>query len=103
MSGLAMVACGAGGVLVLSWLIISFLAPSSGRTVIEWIAATSMYLLLCTIFANLVSSALESGNSAALVAFGFLCALFGSGLAVSIAQTFMALGGSKKGQASATN
>jgi len=97
------VAYGAGGVLVLSWLIISFMAQNSGRTVIEWIATTSMYLLLCVLFVHLVSRALESGNNVALVAFGFLCALFGSGLAVSIAQSLMALGGPKKAEASATN
>jgi len=71
MDGLSMVAYGAGGVLVLSWLIISFMAQNSGRTVIEWIATTSMYL--------------------------------GSGLAISIAQSLMALGGSKREEASATN
>lgn len=103
MIDLSMVSYGAGGVLVLSWLIISFTAQSSSRTVIEWVAATSMYLLLCTIFVHMVSRSLESGNNVALVAFGFLCALFGSGFTVSFAQTCMALGGGKKQEASATN
>jgi len=103
MIDLSMVSYGAGGVLVLSWLIISFTGQSSSRTMIEWMATTSMYLLLCTIFVHMVSRSLESGNHVALVAFGFLCALFGSGLAVSTVQMFMSLGGGKKAEASATN
>ena len=40
MSWLAMVGTGAGGVLILSWLIICFTAASSRRTVVEWVAAS---------------------------------------------------------------
>ncbi len=103
MSLLATVGSAAGGLLILSWLVISFTAASSRRAVVEWIAATSMYLVLCSIFVSLVGRALESGNNAALFAFGFLCALFGAGLTVSLVQTVMAMGGESKDQASATN
>ena len=103
MSWLSMVGCGAGGFLVLSWLVISFTAPSSRRSVVEWLAATSMYLLLCSLFVHLVGRALESGNNVALGGFGFLCALFGSGLAVSTVRVFLAMGGQSKAQQSATN
>lgn len=103
MSGLAMVGCGAGGVLILSWLIICFTAPSARRTVVEWIAATSMYVLLCALFVNMLGGALESGSNVAVGAFGFLCALFGTGLAVSTVHALKAMGGRSDEQVSATN
>ena len=103
MSGLETVGYGAGVVLILSWLFISFKAAGPGRAVVEWVAATSMYLLLCSIFVHMLVRALQSGNNVALVAFGFLCALFGSGLAVSVTRTCMAMGGGTREQVSATN
>ncbi len=103
MSWLSMVGYAAGGFLILSWLAISFMAPSSRRSVVEWFSATSMYLLLVSLFVHMVGGALESGNNVALGGFGFLCVLFGSGLVVSTFHAFSAMSGKSQVQESATN
>jgi hypothetical protein len=90
-------------VLVVGWLVVSFSEPGPRRTVIEWISATAMYTLLLMLFTHLVRGAIESGNTFALVAFGFLCALFGGGLLVSLYQTITSLRGAGASGASTTN
>jgi heme/copper-type cytochrome/quinol oxidase subunit 3 len=103
MSWLSMVGYGAGGFLILSWLAISFMAPSSRRSVVEWFSATSMYLLLVSLFVHMAGRALESGNNVALIGFGFLCVLFGAGLVVSTFHAFTEMGGKTEARQSATN
>ena len=91
MSGVG-IAGGVGVALaVIAWLFVSFAAPSPKRTVVEWIGACGLYLALVSLFTRLSMRASESGSTAALVAFGFLLALFGSGLVVSLVQTALAL------------
>ena len=58
--------------------------PSPKRAVVEWLGACGLYLALVALFTNLSLRAQESGSTAALVAFGFLLALFGSGLAQAL-------------------
>ena len=103
MSTIAMVGWGAVAALVLGWLIISFTAPSPRRTVVEWLSACAMFVALISLFANLLLSAQASGSSVAVVAFGFLAAVFVCGLAVSLYQTFTSLGSGGSEQVSATN
>ncbi len=76
--------------MVLAWLFVSFTDPSPKRTVVEWFGACGLYLALVSLFTNLSLRAQESGSTAGLVAFGFLLALFGSGLVVSLVQTLLA-------------
>jgi hypothetical protein len=90
-------------VLVLGWLVVSFSEPSRTRTVVEWIAATSMYTLLFLLFAHLVRDAIEDDSNVRLVAFGFLCVLFAGGLVVGLYQTFAAWKGDGDSGSSATN
>ena len=80
-------------VVVIAWLFVSFTAPSERRTVVEWIGASGLYLALVALFTNLALRAQASGSTAALVGFGFLLALFASGLVVSVVQTLMAVRG----------
>jgi len=94
---------GSGTVLVVGWMICTFTAPSPKRVVVEWLSAAAMYVGLVTLFISLTMKAQASGNTFALVAFGFLCVMFGGGLVVSLWHTLAALGGESKGQASATN
>ena len=94
---------GSGSIVVVGWLICAFAAPSPRRAIVEWLSATGMYLGLATLFVSLTMKAQASGNTFALVAFGFLCVMFGGGLVVSLWHTLVALGGENKGQASATN
>jgi hypothetical protein len=79
------------GLVVVAWLFVSFTAASPRRAVIEWVGACGLYLALVSLFTRLSMRASESGSTAALVAFGFLLALFGSGLVVSLVQTALAI------------
>ena len=88
------------------WLVISFSQPSPRREVLEWTAAFFLYVSLCMLFLNLVLGALDSGNTIALIAFGFLGVIFVLGACVTLFNVVRALGrsgGATKPQASATN
>lgn len=94
---------GSGAVLVVGWMICTFAAPSPKRVIAEWLSATAMYVGLVTLFISLSIKAQASGNTFALVAFGFLCVMFGGGLVVALWHALVAMGGENKKQASATN
>jgi len=91
------------GILIVGWLVVSFSAPSPRRTVIEWFSATAMYVAILSIFVGLLRKAMASDSTVALVAFGFLCALFGGGLLVSIYQTIASTRGRSDSGPSATS
>ena len=76
--------------LILAWLFVSLSAPSPRRVVVEWLGACGLYLALVSLFTSLSLRAQASGSTAALLAFGFLLALFGSGFVVSLVQTLLA-------------
>lgn len=78
-------------VLIVGWLAVSFSRPSPRREIVEWVAACGLYLALLSLFVSLCMRAQASGSTPALVAFGFLVALFGSGLVVSLVQMLLAL------------
>jgi len=100
MGAIGMVGFGAVGLCVVLWLVISFSQPSPRRDVLEWLAATCLFLALATLFLNLV---LEAESTLARVAFGFLQFLFSAGCVVSLVNTFRAGRGSGKTQVSTTN
>ena len=81
------------GLLVLAWLIVSFLAPGKTRSRVAWVAATCMYVALLGLFVNLFQSALREESTLGMIAFGFLCALFTGGLVVSTVRTVGELAG----------
>ena len=87
-------------IVVTAWLVVSFTAPGARRTVVEWLGTCGLYLALVSLFTNLSLRAQESGSTAAVLAFGFLLALFGSGLVVSLVQALLAIRG-PTGRASA--
>ncbi len=99
----AVIGYSAVALLVVGWLVVSFSPPGRRRTAIEWLAATCLYLALFSLFLNLLLRALSGDSTVGLVAFGFLCALFGSGLIVSACQTVLSLRPDKKASTSATN
>jgi hypothetical protein len=100
MTGIAIAGYTGAAVVVVAWLIVSFTAPSPKRTVVEWLGACGLYLALVALFTNLSLRAQASGSTAGLIAFGFLLALFGSGLVVSLVQALLAARG-PSGRASA--
>ncbi len=103
MSVYGIVGFGALGVVLVGWLIVSFAAPSPRRTVIEWLAATGLYVALCALFANLSHRAWERDSTFALIAFGFLLLFFASGGLVSLGNAVLSLRASGEEQRSATN
>jgi hypothetical protein len=94
---------GAFGLMVVLWLVVSFSEPSHRRTLLEWLAATCLYVVLSMFFLSLVLEALEDDSTVRLVAFGFLLFLFGSGCLVSLYNTLRSLGGGGSAQGSATH
>lgn len=98
-----MIGWGAVAFVVLGWLVISFTKPSPGRTLLEWLSASAMYLALVSLFTHLALRAHAEGSTFALYAFGFLCALFGGGLLVSLYHGATALRTPAKTSVSATN
>lgn len=102
MEPLTLVGIVAVALLVLGWLVVSFSAPGHKRTVLEWLSATAMYVALLALFVHLVRNAIEAESTVALVAFGFLCFLFGGGLVVSVYRTIAAVRGVEESGSSAT-
>ena len=102
-TGIAMVGYAGLGLLILAWLVVSFSAPSPKRAIVEWLGACGLYLALVSLFTSLSLRAQASGSTAALVAFGFLLALFGSGLVVSLVQTLLAIRTPGRATTSATH
>jgi hypothetical protein len=90
-------------VLILAWLVVSFSKPSPRRVIVEWFGACGLYLALVSLFVHLSMRAQEAGTTPAMVAFGFLVALFGSGLVVSLVQTLLAFRSPGRLSTSATN
>lgn len=103
MSPFAIVGYAAAAVVGIAWLVISFSRPGRGRTLIEWIAATGIYVALTSLFSYLVWRAWREESTVALVGFGFLLLIFASGTCVSLVQIVAARRGSRRSQSSATN
>ena len=103
MEPLQLVGIVAVALLVLGWLVVSFSAPGHSRTVLEWLSATAMYVALLALFVHLVRNAIEAESTVALIAFGFLCVLFGGGLLISIYRTIAAVRGAEQTGPTATN
>ena len=100
MGAIGIVGFGALGLLVVLWLVISFREPSPRRDVLEWLAATCLFVALAMLFLNLV---LEVESTLARVAFGFLEFIFAAGGVVSLVNVFRAALGPAKTQVSTTN
>lgn len=103
MTWIAPVGWSAVAVLVVLWLVVSFMAPGRRRDTVEWLAATSMYVALLMLFTNLVLRARTTDNTLGLVAFGFLWVIFAGGLLVSSVNTVRSLRGPGKQQVNATH
>lgn len=103
MSPIAIIGFSALGILVAGWLVVSFSAPGRKREVVEWISATALYAALLMFFLHLCLRARESGSTAALVAFGFLCVLFAGGLVLGVVSALRSALGKREVRTTATN
>ena len=100
MGAIGIIGFGAVGLLVVLWLVISFSEASRRRDVLEWLAATCLFVALAMFFLNLF---LEVESTLARVAFGLLELLFAAGSVVSLVNVFRAGLVPGKKQVSATN
>lgn len=91
------------GVLVLSWLIVSFSAPGPRRTVFEWFGACGLYVALLSLFTSLLGRMIASDSLVGMIAFGFLVVFFGAGLILCLVQTALSFRGQRNIASSATN
>ncbi len=103
MGPIGIIGFGAIGLVVVLWLVISFKEATPRRATLEWVAATCMYVALSMLFLNLILTAIEDDSTIALVAFGFLGAIFCSGFFVSLFHLVKSLRGSGSAETSATN
>lgn len=88
-----MVALGGLGVLVVTWLVVSFLSPSPARRRLEWIATTAMYVTLLAFFSRQLHDAVVDDSLVRMFAFGLLVVIFGLGFAISGVRLVGALAG----------
>ena len=103
MSPIAIIGIAALAVLAVAWVVVSFSAASRRRSVVEWVAATALYVFLLTIFVRGLLWARGADSIAGLIGFGFLCVFFGSGMTVCAIYAFRARRSDGKSSASATN
>lgn len=103
LSPIAIIGFSALAVLVVGWLVVSFSAPGPRREVIEWISATALYAVLLMLFLNLCLRAREADSTVALVAFGFLCVLFGGGMVLGIVEVVRSARGGRGVRTTSTN
>jgi hypothetical protein len=96
----------AAALLVSGWLAVSLLGPGRRRSVLEWLSATALYLMLLGIVLSQMRRAWGADHTVLGVVLGFLCALFGAGSALSLVMAARELrgpAGSKKPGADATH
>ncbi len=95
---------GSGIVLVIGWLLVSFLPDGRARSVFEWVSAVAMYSAIGSIMFRLLHRFWIDDNMILVGLFAFLCFIFSSGLLVSLVMTLRAAAGKDVGAgASATH
>jgi hypothetical protein len=98
------IACGLGlGVLVVGWLVVSFMTPGRTRRSVEWIAALGLYVGLLSFFCYHTINAWQGDQTVRLVAFGLLSALFGAGTLITLVLLLKSFAGDEGAKGSATN
>lgn len=75
-------------IVVLSWLLASFLRPGPGQDRAAWLGTLGLYLALSSLFVSLYLGATGLGGR---IGFGFLAVLFCGGLIVSTVRTLASL------------
>ena len=79
MAILKIVGFSAVGLLVLGWLVTSFLPEGPGRMRVARLASIALYLALASLFTNLTQNAWADDRTALLIPFGFLWVVFIAG------------------------
>jgi len=90
---LLQIAVGAACVVALGVLVVAFLQPGKQREKIERLASTSLFVAMLCFFLNLLRQAIAADSELRMIVFGFLSAMFASGLILSSVRTIRALAG----------
>ena len=91
------------GVLVVAWLVLSFLGPGRLRVLLEWVGSCGMYVALLMLFSHLLQRAVASDSLGGKIGFGFLVVFFSAGLVLCVVHTLLALRTSTRPLESATH
>jgi hypothetical protein len=90
-------------VALLGSIAVALQRPGKARDVSARLAALGFYLVLVGFFGTQALAAHATASTRGLVAFGFLTAFFGIGLALSVVKTVGAIRGRSSDDVSATN
>jgi uncharacterized transporter YbjL len=86
LSALGIVGWGAVAVVIVATLVTALLGVGPARVRAASVAATSLYVALCSLFLHLFLRAREGDSTAGMFGFGFLLVLFVAGLGISLAK-----------------
>jgi hypothetical protein len=103
MNPLVAIAVGAASVLVVLWIVVSFLRVGRSRTIASWLGAWVMYVGLLAFFLSLLRRALDEHSRGAVTGFGFLAVFFTVGLCVCTYKVVGAIRGRTDSSVSATS
>jgi hypothetical protein len=81
---LKIVGFSAVGLLVLGWLVLSFMAEGRARNLLARLSSAALYLALASLFTNLTQGAWADDRTVLLIPFGFLWLVFMAGFLVSL-------------------
>jgi hypothetical protein len=84
LSALGIVGWGAVAVVVVATLVTALLEPGPARARAATLAATCIYVALCSLFLHLFLRARAGDSTAGMIGFGFLLVLFVAGLGISV-------------------
>jgi hypothetical protein len=99
-SPLAIVGWSAVAVVVVATLVTALLEVGPARARAASLAATGIYVALCSLFLNLFLRAREGESAPGMIAFGFLLVLFVAGLGISLVKLAGSLRAARSKEAS---
>lgn len=91
------------GLLVLGWLVVSFLAPGRSQRLAARLSAAALYLALVCLFTQLTQENFAKGRAILYVPFGFLLGIFVTGFFWTLVKWVRELGSAGESSASATH
>jgi hypothetical protein len=91
------------GLLVVGWLVVSFLAPGRSQRLAARLSAAALYLTLACLFTHLTQQNFEKGRWLLYVPFGFLLGIFVTGFFWTLVKWVRELGSAGDSAASATH
>jgi hypothetical protein len=91
------------GLLVLGWLVVSFLAPGRTQRLAARLSAAALYLALACLFTQLTQQNFAKGRAFLFVPFGFLLGIFVTGFFWTLVKWVRELATAGDSSASATH